>query len=130
MLHIRNADRIVAARAGSIGRCDNLSVTLIIGTERAACPADGVEVALCITVSRADLFLREAHHVAEMRSGENLSSTVFQLTVDLAWLVAALQQSLIDDQIRIVGGGSSACGSRRSGCRRRRVCGGHHIVWC
>src|ERR1700685_1955782 len=103
-------------------RCGNLSVTLIVGTERAACPAEGVEITLCITVSRADLFLREAHRVAETRSGEDLGSTVFQPTVDLAWLVAAFQQGLIDAQIPIVGGGIRACGSRRSGCRRRRVC--------
>lgn len=107
-----------------------MSVTLVVGTERAARPAEGVEVTLRVTVSRVDLFLREAHRVAETRSGEDLSSTVFQLTVDLAWPVAAFQQGLIDDQIRIVGGGIRACGSRRSGRRRRRVCGGHHIVWC
>jgi len=33
-------------------------------------------VTLCITASRAD-FLREAHCVAEMRSGEDLTSTIF-----------------------------------------------------
>jgi len=104
--------------------------TVVVGTNRAACPIELVEVTLCITVSRADLIWREAHRAAEMRSGEDLRSTVFQLTVEPAWLIAAFHQGLIDDQLRIVGGGIRACGFRRSGCRGRRVRGGHRIVWC
>jgi len=104
--------------------------TVVVGTNRAACPVELVEVTLCIAVSRADLILRKAHRASEMRSGEDLRSTVFQLTVEQAWLVAALHQGLIDGRIRIAGGGIRACGSRRSGCRGRRVCGGHRIVWC
>jgi hypothetical protein len=104
--------------------------TLVVGANRAACPVELVEVTLCITVSRADLFRREAHRASEMRSGEDLGSTVFQLPVELAWLVAAIQQGLIDGRIRIAGGGIRACGSRRSGCRGRRVRGAHRIVWC
>jgi hypothetical protein len=88
--------------------------TLVVGTNRPACPVEGVEVTLCITVCRADLFWREAHRASEMRSGEDLRSTVFQLAVELAWLVAAFHQGLTD----------------RSGCRGSGVCGGHRIAWC
>ena len=104
--------------------------TLVVGTNRAAWPVELVEVTLCITVSRADLIRREAHRAAEMRSGEDLGSTVCQLTVEPAWLVAALHQSLVDGRIRIIGGGIRACGCRGSGCRGRRGCGGHHVLWC
>jgi hypothetical protein len=104
--------------------------TIVVGTNRAACPIELVEVTFCITVSRADLVWREAHRASEMRAGEDLRSTVFQLTVELAWLVAAFHQDLIDGRIRIVGGGIRARGSRRSVCRGRRVRGGHRIVWC
>jgi hypothetical protein len=104
--------------------------TVVVGTNRAACPVELVEVTLCIAVSRADLLLRKAHRASEMRSGEDLRSTVFQLPVELAWLVAAFQQGLIDGRIRIVGGGIRACGFRRSVCLGRRVRGGHRIVWC
>jgi hypothetical protein len=103
--------------------------TVVVGANRAACPIELVEVTLCITVSRADLFWREAHRTSEMCSGEDLRSAVFQLTVELAWLIAAFHQGLIDGRIRIVGGGIRARGSRRSVCRGRRVCGGPHIVW-
>lgn len=104
--------------------------TVVVGTNRAACPVELVEVTLRITVSRADLFWREAHRASEMRSGEDLRSTVFQLPVELAWLVAALQQGLIDGRIRLVGGGIRARGSRGSVCRRRRVRGDHCVVCC
>jgi len=98
--------------------------TVVVGTNRAAWPVELVEVTLCITVSRADLVWGEAHRAAEMRSGEDLRSTVFQLTIEPAWLEAAFHQGLIDGQIRIVGGGIRACGSRGRGCGGRRVCGG------
>jgi hypothetical protein len=111
--------------------------TIVVGTNRAPCPVELVEVTFCITVSRADLVWREAHRASEMRSGEDLRSTVFQLPVELAWLVAAFHQDLIDGRIHIVGGGIRARGSRRSGCRGRRGCcrrrwgrGGRCIVWC
>jgi len=104
--------------------------TPVVGTNRAACPVEFVEVTLCIAVGRADLIWREAHRAAEVRSGEDLRSTVFELTVEQAWLVAALHQGLIDGQIRIAGGGIRAGGSHWSGCRGRRVCGAHRIVWC
>jgi hypothetical protein len=103
--------------------------TVVVGANRAACPIELVEVTLCIAVSRADLVWREAHRASEMRSGEDLRSTVFQLPVEPAWLVAAFDQGLIDGRIRIIGGGIRACGCRRSGYRGRRVRGGHCIVW-
>jgi hypothetical protein len=114
---------------GCYWRRRNSSVTFVVGTKRAAYPAERIEVMLCITVNRADLFLREANRIAEMCTCEDLRSTVFQLTLDLLWHVAAFHQGLIDDQIRIVGGGIRARGSRRSR-RGRRVCRSHYIVWC
>jgi hypothetical protein len=118
--------------------------TVVVGANRAACPVELLEVTLCITVSRADLVWREAHRASEMRSSEDLRSTVFQLPVEPAGLVAAFDQGLNDGRIRIVGGGIRACGCRRSGCRGRRVrcrrrrvrwrgrrvLGGHRIFWC
>lgn len=104
--------------------------TVVVGANRAAWPVELVEVTLCIAVSRADLVWREAHRASEMRSSEDLRSAVFQLPVEPAWLVAAFDQGLIDGRIRVVGGGIRACGCLRSGCRGRRVRGGHRILWC
>jgi len=102
--------------------------TVVVGANRAACPVELLEVTLCITVSRADLVWREAHRASEMRSGEDLRSAVFQLPVEPAWLVTAFDQGLIDGRIRVVGGGIHACGCLRSGCRGRRIRGGHRIL--
>src|SRR5271163_96937 len=73
-----------------------LVATVVVGTNRLACPAHRVELTLRILVIRFNLCSGEAHGVAEMRSSQRLRSAVKQLTLEPAWPVAAFHETLIN----------------------------------
>jgi hypothetical protein len=72
-------------------------------------------------VDRLDLCSGETHRIAEVRSSRRLRSAVLQLTIDVAYSIAAIHELLIDG-LRLITGGNR--GGYRTGRSRCRGCAG------